>query len=77
LREHNENHGGEGAKLRAPLIQGVVVQCGPASLDEIVNNEKSSAFMLDDFMRFIVAADARASFLGPPQHVDRRNPRRP
>jgi Nuclease-related domain len=74
LREHNENHGGEGAKLRAPLIQGVVVQCGPASLDEIVNNEKSSAFMLDDFMRFIVAADTRASFLGPPQHVDRRNP---
>lgn len=74
LREHNENHGGEGAKLRAPLIQGVVVQCGPASLDEIVNNEKSSAFMLDDFMRFIVAADTRASFLGQPQHADRRNP---
>jgi Nuclease-related domain len=74
LREHNENHWGEGAKLRAPLIQGVVVQCGSASLDEIVNNEKSSAFMLDDFMRFIVAADTRASYLGPPQHVDRRNP---
>jgi hypothetical protein len=74
LREHNENHVGEGVKLRPPLIQGIVVQCGPASLDEIVNNEKSSAFMLDDFMRFIVAADTRASFLGSPQHVDRRNP---
>jgi hypothetical protein len=74
LREHNEKHLGATAKLRAPLIQGVVVQCGPASLDEIVSNEKSSAFMLDDFMRFIGTAETRASFLGAPQHVDRQNP---
>ncbi|MGY3618104.1 nuclease-related domain-containing protein [Bradyrhizobium sp. USDA 10063] len=74
LREHNEKQPGASAKLRAPLIQGIVVQCGPASLDEIVNNEKSSAFMLDDFMRFIGTAEARASFLGTPQHVDRQNP---
>jgi hypothetical protein len=74
LREHNEKHPGASAKLRAPLIQGIVVQCGPAPLDEIVNNEKSSAFMLDDFMRFIGTAEARASFLGTPQHVDRQNP---
>ncbi|VIO79127.1 AAA domain-containing protein [Bradyrhizobium ivorense] len=74
LREHNAKHSGATAKLRAPLLQGVVVQCGPASLEEIVNNEKSSAFMLDDFMRFIVAADTRAASLGAPQHVDRRNP---
>lgn len=74
LREHNEKHAGASTKLRAPLIQGIVVQCGSASLDEIVNNEKSSAFMLDDFMRFIGSAEARASFLGTPQHVDRQNP---
>ncbi|GAB9118074.1 AAA domain-containing protein [Bradyrhizobium diazoefficiens] len=74
LREHNERRGSGDAKLRAPLIQGVVVQCGPASLDEIVDNEKSSAFMLDDFMRFIVAPDTRNSRLGPSPHADRRNP---
>lgn len=74
LREHNEQRGLDSAKLRAPLIQGIVVQCGPATLDEIVSNEKSSAFMLDDFMRFVVAADTRAAFLGSPHHVDQRNP---
>jgi serine/threonine protein kinase len=74
LREYNEQRGEGAAKLRAPLIQGVVVRCGPASLDEIVDNEKSSAFMLDDFMRFIVATDTRKSRLGPSPHADRRNP---
>jgi hypothetical protein len=74
LIEHNERHGGGIPKLRPPFIQGVVVQCGPASLDEIVENEKSGAFMLDDFMRFMVAADTRTSFLGQPLYVDRRNP---
>jgi len=74
LREYNERNGDAATKLWAPMIQGIVIQCGPASLDEIVTNERSSAFMLDDFMRFIVDPDSRKAALGTPQYVDRKNP---
>ncbi|SPP93035.1 nuclease-related domain-containing protein [Bradyrhizobium vignae] len=33
LREYNEKNVDAGPKLRPPMIQGIVIQCGPASLD--------------------------------------------
>ncbi len=42
-----------GPKLFCPWFQGVVVQTGRGLLDAISANEKSNAFLVDDFVRFI------------------------
>jgi hypothetical protein len=43
-----------GPKLYCPLFQGLVVQTGRGILNEISENERANALMIDDFIRLIV-----------------------
>jgi serine/threonine protein kinase len=61
-------------KFSAPFFQGIVIQSGRASLDEIADNEKPNAFMLDDFVRFVRDPKERHRRIGSPQFSDTRNP---
>ena len=60
-------------KFSAPFFQGVVIQSGRAPLDDIADNEKPNAFMLDDFIRFVRDPKERHRRIGP-QFSDTRNP---
>jgi Nuclease-related domain len=61
-------------KLLTPFFQGVIVQSGRGLLDEIAANEKSNAFMLDDFIRLVCDPKLRREQLGEPQFTDPHNP---
>ncbi|EGP09375.1 hypothetical protein CSIRO_0913 [Bradyrhizobiaceae bacterium SG-6C] len=58
-------------KLQAPYFQGVVIQCGRGSLENIAGNEKSSAFQLNDFIKIISDESLRDKALGKPAFKDR------
>lgn len=66
LREHNEKRVSPAPKLRPPFFQGIVVQAGRSPLTEIAPNERSGAFMLDDFLRVVRNKDQRLAQLGTP-----------
>ena len=61
-------------KLLCPFFQGIVVQSGRGTLDQIAANEKSSAFTLDDFVRFAGDPKLRRQRLGEPLFSDAHNP---
>lgn len=52
-----------GVRLNYPFVQGLVLQTGRGTLNEIAENERANAFVIDDFIRFIVDPKLRRTRL--------------